>query len=563
VGATKKLFVLFFAFVLFLCAIGPVPRTYADVHINRFYILGASSELNAGFEYKPIFETDKAGSTSVESIKYEYSIDNGATWINLPTYKKFIGVFSEDRFILPIDPRLTSAKFRVSAYFSPFIGSNSFSEKIIGPYKILQPGSPSDLTVTTNKDNSVTLNWTDNSNMESYYQITRDGPDGSKTFYINNTMDNIGPVSYIDKATDPYTSTIYVYSIATVIDQYNLGDDIRPGTVNAIIKTKNILRVTDSITKEKNIDIYKLIEPDPKIKIDPSIKINVKWSQYILDVDKVAVNSVMLNKKSLTLYIEQSEALTATITPSNAAKKDLIWSSNNKEIADVDNTGKVTGISEGAANITVKTADGGFTNVCVVSVMAPPEMELPAPDKPKLVFSDISEHKAVKEIEKAIAMGIVSGYTDGTFRPDEAVTRTEFTSMLMNGIKPVEEGSPLTFKDKNKIGAWAVPAVEKAVELGIISGYKDGTFRPNANITHSEMISMVIRASGLPLDKAQPTQYADDADIPKWAKAAVSVAEKNGIIIVSGNNGDSFEPKALSTRAEAASAIIQMLQIGK
>jgi hypothetical protein len=568
-GAVKKSFVLFFIFILSLCAISPMPRTYATATINRFVIQDTSSYLIAGYEYTPKFESDAAGSTTVERIKYEYSTDNGATWINLPTYKTMIGLFDNVHFMLPIDPQLVSAKFRVSAYFSPIIGSNSYSEKTIGPYKILQPGSPSELIATPNMDSSVTLTWNDNSNMESYYQITRDGPDGPKTFYVDNTTETMGPLSFIDKATDPYVSTIYVYSVSTVIDNYNLLESNRPGIVNVLVKTKarskitDNLKITDKLQIDKNMDIYKLVEPDNKIKLETSIKFNDKWSQYILNVDKVAVNSVTLNKKAITLEMGESETLTATVSPSNAVNQKVTWSSDNKEVADVDSAGKVTGISSGSAKITLKTADGGFTDVCVVIVMEIPEVEPAIPDMPMIGLKDISEHWASSAIKKAVALGIVNGYPDGTFRPDEGVTRAEFTSMLMNGLKPATEGSPLTFQDKNKIGAWAVQSVEKAVKLGVISGYKDGTFRPNANITHAEMISMVVRASGLPTDNTQPTSYVDDADIPGWAKAAVSTAEKNGIIIVGGNTGDTFAPQVLSTRAEAATAIIQMLMIGE
>ncbi|WMT41763.1 S-layer homology domain-containing protein [Paenibacillus sp. D2_2] len=104
-------------------------------------------------------------------------------------------------------------------------------------------------------------------------------------------------------------------------------------------------------------------------------------------------------------------------------------------------------------------------------------------------------------------------------------------------------------------------AVQQAVKLGIIHGYEDGTFRPNANITHAEMISMVIRASSLVADNSPLTSFSDDADIPKWAKPAVSKAEETGIINVGDFSNGKFAPQAMSTRAEAASAIVRMLEI--
>ncbi|CAK4834081.1 unnamed protein product [Aphanomyces euteiches] len=239
--------------------------------------------------------------------------------------------------------------------------------------------------------------------------------------------------------------------------------------------------------------------------------------------------------------------------------------------------GKVTAVAGGSAKIKALTEDGGLSSVCVVSVSAKPENitpvtvtpapatpapATPAPTKPPVIFSDVGGNWASKEIAKAVELGIVNGYPDGSFRPDEGVTRAEFTSMLVHGMKTMAEGDPLTFKDTGKIGAWAVQAVSQAVKLKIISGYSDGTFRPNASITHAEMVSMVMRASGIPADNIMKTGFADDADIPKWAKNAVSLAETAGIITVSTRTENKFLPQAVSTRAEAASAIVRMLMRG-
>jgi hypothetical protein len=258
VSAAKKSVILILAFILLSYVIGPLPRTFAEAHITRFTLQDAkyyyvNYSLIAGYEHTPYFESDGAGSTSVERIRYEYSPDNGVSWLPLDIFRSTDGK-EQLKFVLPVDPHLISAKFRVSAYFEPILGSNSYSEKIIGPYKILQPGSPSDVFATANKDISVTLSWTDNSNMESNYQITRDGPDGAKTFNVPNTMDNIGPLTYVDKTTNP--STIYVYTISTIIDSYDLKEDSKPGVVSAITKTKAQIQVKDKITEIPSIPQY-------------------------------------------------------------------------------------------------------------------------------------------------------------------------------------------------------------------------------------------------------------------------------------------------------------------
>jgi len=92
-------------------------------------------------------------------------------------------------------------------------------------------------------------------------------------------------------------------------------------------------------------------------------------------VEPIAVPCVLLNKTELTLYEGKSTTLTATVTPSTAANKSVIWASNNPSVATVDQSGKVTGVKEGSAVITATTVDGGYTASCAVSVVEVPEFE--------------------------------------------------------------------------------------------------------------------------------------------------------------------------------------------
>lgn len=287
-------------------------------------------------------------------------------------------------------------------------------------------------------------------------------------------------------------------------------------------------------------------------------------------IGMVHVNGVSLNKTLLDLVAGQSETLQATIAPANATYQDVVWSSSDERIAKVDVTGKVTGVGPGTATVTATSEDGGYYKICVVTVSAAtgdnppaPANNPPSPQPDAVNLTDIAGHKLGSEIVKAVARGIVLGYSDGTFRPDGNVTRAEFASMIIRGLPPGDEGAPLGFKDKDKIGAWAEKAVRQAVALGIIRGYEDGTFRPNANITRAEMISMVIRASGLSLDKERQTGFTDDADIPGWAKPAVAKAEETGIVNAGDYLDGKFAPQAMSTRAEAASSIVRMLEVRK
>lgn len=84
----------------------------------------------------------------------------------------------------------------------------------------------------------------------------------------------------------------------------------------------------------------------------------------------ISVTSVMLNKTSIGLLVGADETLTATVSPETATDKNVIWSSDKTDIATVDASGKVTGVKEGMATITVTTKDGGKTATCAVSVSA-------------------------------------------------------------------------------------------------------------------------------------------------------------------------------------------------
>ncbi|MEC0231197.1 S-layer homology domain-containing protein [Paenibacillus alba] len=183
----------------------------------------------------------------------------------------------------------------------------------------------------------------------------------------------------------------------------------------------------------------------------------------------------------------------------------------------------------------------------------------PTPDtmQPAITLSDISGHWAEANIKQAISRGIVSGYPDGTFKPGKTVTRAEFAVMLMNTLKLQGEGAELTFTDSAQIGAWAKKAVAQAVQAGIINGYEDGSFRPDAVITRAEMAAMITAALGKSNQANAATGFADDKDIPAWAKASVAYVKQAGIVQGKGDN--QFAPLDNATRAEAVTVLLNML----
>ncbi|WP_165921052.1 S-layer homology domain-containing protein [Paenibacillus albiflavus] len=292
----------------------------------------------------------------------------------------------------------------------------------------------------------------------------------------------------------------------------------------------------------------------PLIGLNDSVY--VKDTKGILHaLGNYTVSTVSLSPTTLNLNKGDNSTLIADVSPRSALNKKVHWQSSNPTVAAVDNVGKVTGLTPGTAKISVQTDDGGFIAECTVTVK---EATVSSPS-----FIDTAGNWAASAIIEGAKKEIVRGYPDGTFRPDANVTRAEFTVMLIKGIKAAEVSKALTFKDISNIGSWAAPSVAAAVNLGFIKGYPDNTFRPNDNITHAEMASMVIRASGLILETKPTSGYEDDSRIPDWVRAAATTAEQNGIIIVGGIPQHIFDSNGFATRSEAISAILSMLKVKK
>jgi hypothetical protein len=97
------------------------------------------------------------------------------------------------------------------------------------------------------------------------------------------------------------------------------------------------------------------------------------------------------------------------------------------------------------------------------------------------------------------------------------------------------------------------------VQAGIVSGYEDASFRPDARITRAEMATMIAKALQVHLDTVAQTGFADDEDIPEWAKGAVDAIRKLGI--VNGRDGNRFVPNDTATRAEAVVMLLRMLEL--
>lgn len=180
-----------------------------------------------------------------------------------------------------------------------------------------------------------------------------------------------------------------------------------------------------------------------------------------------------------------------------------------------------------------------------------------AETKVQSAFSDIGDHWAKNWIEKAVKLGFVSGYEDGTFKPDRTITRAEFSKLINNALH-TEKKADLSFSDvSNK--EWFYAEVQKSVASGFFSGYENNTFRPNNPIKREEVAKVVSSAITTgEADGEGATMLSDYGTIQEWAKPSVNSVYNKGYIL--GYPEGVYRPAKALTRAEAVKIIYEIIE---
>jgi len=170
----------------------------------------------------------------------------------------------------------------------------------------------------------------------------------------------------------------------------------------------------------------------------------------------------------------------------------------------------------------------------------------------------VENHWAKETIEMLASKGIISGYPDGTFKPDSNMTRAEVSVVLAKaiGLDPAE--SNLTFKDSKDIPKWSEGFIQAIVDKGIIKGYDDGEFKPNRVLTRKEMVVMAVNPFNIEGAEIE-LPFADSNTIPNWAKSSVCKAFSSNI--VKGYADNTFKPDKEVTRAEVCTIIGKCLEL--
>jgi len=180
------------------------------------------------------------------------------------------------------------------------------------------------------------------------------------------------------------------------------------------------------------------------------------------------------------------------------------------------------------------------------------------PEAPVVVsYNDIAKHWGYVGIYRATKLGLVNGFADGSFRPDQAMNRAELAVIIGRALQlPANTAGESNFTDKDAIPAYAKSYIAQLSDLGLLNGYTDGSFRPNQNITRAELAVIIARALKLE-GKADATSYADQASIPAWAQNEIALLAE--LDIMTGKTEDRFAPQAETTRAEAVAVIIRVI----
>jgi hypothetical protein len=176
-------------------------------------------------------------------------------------------------------------------------------------------------------------------------------------------------------------------------------------------------------------------------------------------------------------------------------------------------------------------------------------------------FSDVSPNYWARPfIESLAAEQVIAGFPDGSFRPDQPVTRAQFAAIVRNAFNQPRDRSAPRFSDVSN-SYWASGAIADAYSQGFLSGYPNGAFQPETQIPRVQ--ALVALANGLDYSPRGSVNealglYRDRGQIPGYGEGPVAAATENRLV-VNYPNVDVLNPQRIATRADVAAFIYQAL----
>lgn len=173
-----------------------------------------------------------------------------------------------------------------------------------------------------------------------------------------------------------------------------------------------------------------------------------------------------------------------------------------------------------------------------------------------ITFDDVTNHWAKVYVESMAAKNVIGGYGNGKFGPNDNITRAQFAKMVVGALESELVKYNGEFNDV-KVDAWYADYVATVKKLGIAGGYGDGTFKPEQEITRTEMAAMLSKVSNVEVtdDEIEKLVGKFTDATPQWAREAVAKVVKAELMIGDGNK---FNANRNTTRAEAATTVYRL-----
>jgi hypothetical protein len=169
-------------------------------------------------------------------------------------------------------------------------------------------------------------------------------------------------------------------------------------------------------------------------------------------------------------------------------------------------------------------------------------------------FADIEGHWAVNDILVATYRNLIDGYDNYLFKPDKTITRAEAAAILVRGFK-LSKPKTISYTDLSP-SHWAYPYVSKAAQAGIVEGYPDQSFAPDQPVTRMEMTAMMARAMKIAGKKGGAPPFIDVKE-DDWGASLLVQMKAEGW--VSGFPDGTFRPEQPATRAEFVAMLTKMV----
>ncbi|SET60692.1 S-layer homology domain-containing protein [Paenibacillus sp. NFR01] len=367
---------------------------------------------------------------------------------------------------------------------------------------------------------------------------TLDIPREIETNYSGFATEVTLPLTYLTIPSDPLQRQQYLDSLRVFIQHSDgtlaIVGGTGPSSLPAQIVTSNgtPTGLKFTIDKFSTFTFFQVTDPAPVSNPAPSstpAPVNAKATS----------GTVSVNDKQIELVLDQP--LTAGTLPTEGFMVTM-----------AGRTVKVLSAQITAGNRLVLTVDASIPAGTLLKV------GYKAPVTGGTAASGTLDSFALEILNSSVHQKYISGYPDGTFKPENSITRAEMAAILARllGAAPAK-GAGKPYPDVNATH-WAAAGIQRMKDTGIMKGYPDGRFYPEKKISRGEMAAVIQAFTGKTAGSNVPVTYSDTAG--HWAKYAIEELKNEGIMI--GSTDGLFHPYDNLTRAEAVAALNKVLHRG-